>query len=181
MLCRCIRSWQAIWAVNLVTKRYHSSILVENTVSNASNRLRLPEEKYCTEMSSPLSVQPVLSELAQKTTREFGNAHMMVSEVQARLLHTLVGLLKIQNVLEIGTFTGYSALAMASALGSTGSLISLEANPECHAVAKQYVEKANLQHKVDLRLGKAIERYFLHAARYISHRILNGMEAWKAS
>ncbi|KAI8142473.1 O-methyltransferase [Fennellomyces sp. T-0311] len=82
---------------------------------------------------------------------------MMVSESQAKVLHQLVHLFGASRILELGTFTGFSTLAMATALRATDKLISIEVDPKPHAVACQYIEKLRLQDRVDLRLGQAMD------------------------
>ena len=63
-----------------------------------------------------------------------------------------------KNVLEIGVFTGYSALAQAAALPSDGKLIALDVDKDTMAIARRFLDKAQLLDKVELRLGPAAER-----------------------
>ncbi|OAD73887.1 hypothetical protein PHYBLDRAFT_20432 [Phycomyces blakesleeanus NRRL 1555(-)] len=128
-------------------------------MSNANNRLRLLEERYATDVSTPFpkQVNSVMKALADETSREFSNGFMMISESQAMLLHQLVSILRPKKVLEIGTFTGYSAIAMASALGPNASLTTLELDP-CHlAVARRFVKEARLDKTVEFKQGPALE------------------------
>ncbi|KAI9491074.1 O-methyltransferase-domain-containing protein [Zychaea mexicana] len=143
----------------LILKRFHSTNLLENSVSNSDNRLRLHEEKYTADMSTslPPTVKAALNDLAQETLSQFGNAHMMVPETQGSLLHQLVKLFGAQRILEIGTFTGSSTLAMASALKPSDKLVTLERDPKPQEVAKRYIHQLNLEDRVDMRLGKAME------------------------
>ncbi|CEP12282.1 hypothetical protein [Parasitella parasitica] len=147
------------FTIQLVAKRHHSTNIVANTISNDKNRLRLDEEKYCNDISSPLK-EPfggVLEALAKKTEAEFRNPHMMVSSLQGKLLHQLVSIFRPQHVLEIGGFTGYSAIAMGSALSPKATLLSLELDPKCIEFAQTFVNEAQLQDKVKFRQGPAID------------------------
>ena len=142
--------------------RCHSTDLLENSISNKDNRLRLYEEKYTADMSTLFSpsVKAVMDDLAKQTREQFGNAHMMIPETQAKMLHQLVQLFGVSRILEIGTFTGYSTLAMASALNikNNGKLISLERDPKPQALAKEYIKRLGFEDRVELRLGSAMER-----------------------
>lgn len=125
-------------------------------------RLRFEEEKYTTDLSSPFPapIQQSLSNLVDETVKTFSNAHMMVSETQGKLLYQLTQLINARRVLELGTFTGCSTLAMASALpdnDTTATVISLDRNEQAQAVAKKYIQEAQLENKVDFRLGKALD------------------------
>ncbi|KAI8088122.1 O-methyltransferase [Thamnidium elegans] len=80
---------------------------------------------------------------------------MMVSKVQGKLLRQLVGILRPNKVLEIGGFTGSSAIAMGSALSPNASLLSLELDPKHIAIAERHVKNANLQDKVKFKQGAA--------------------------
>ncbi|KAI7873013.1 O-methyltransferase [Spinellus fusiger] len=82
---------------------------------------------------------------------------MMVGEAQAKLLHQWVDLLRPQRILEIGTFTGYSTLAMASALLPAAQLITLELNPNHATVARDFIKKAGLCKQIELKQGPAKE------------------------
>lgn len=141
-------------------KRWHSTEMMLNTVSDQDGRLRLEEENYSTKVSSPIE-EPygsVLKSLAERTAKELPNGHMMVSELQGRLLHQLVKLLRPRHVLEIGGFTGYSAIAMGSGLGHDAKLLSLELENKHIKIAQKHVEMAKLQDKIQFREGPASDR-----------------------
>ncbi|KAI8379188.1 O-methyltransferase [Radiomyces spectabilis] len=82
---------------------------------------------------------------------------MMVSQCQAKLLHQLTLLLRPRRVLEIGTFTGYSTIAMASALESAATITTLELDQRPLQIAHQYIQKAGLNDIVEMKQGPAIE------------------------
>ena len=112
-------------------------------------------EHYATEHSSP---EPdLLVELAQ-ATREFSSASgMMVGRLEGRFLKTLVGAVGARTVLEIGTFTGYSALSMAEALPRDGRLITLELSPEHAEMARRFIDRSPYADRIDVRVGPALE------------------------
>lgn len=100
-----------------------------------------------------------MNDLALETIQEYRNAHMMNSKTAALLLRQWVSLFRPHRVLEIGTFTGYSTIAMASALrGQDSGLISLEKDPGPLLLAERYLVQAGLSDKVTLLQGDALER-----------------------
>ncbi|WP_312018450.1 class I SAM-dependent methyltransferase [Streptomyces sp. I05A-00742] len=85
------------------------------------------------------------------------SAHLQVAEEQAPLLAFLVRLTGARDILEIGTFTGLSALSMAQALPAGGSLIALDISEEWTAHAREAWAKAGVADRVDLRIGDGLE------------------------
>jgi len=112
-------------------------------------------EQYAAEHTSPEPRH--LSELAQ-ATRDFSRAsQMMVGQLEGRFLKILVAAVGARRVLEIGTFTGYSALSMAEALPANGELITLELD-ETHAdMARRHIAKSAYANLIDVRVGPALE------------------------
>jgi caffeoyl-CoA O-methyltransferase len=82
---------------------------------------------------------------------------MMVGPLEGPLLGWLVWLSRARNVLEIGTFTGYSSISMALNLPERGHIISLDVDEETTAVARRYAEEAGVADRIDYRIGPAIE------------------------
>jgi len=72
-------------------------------------------------------------------------------------LRLMVRALQARRVLEVGMFTGYSALMMAEALPDDGRLITCEVNPKAEAVARRYFAQSPHGHKIDVRMGPAVE------------------------
>lgn len=143
------------------SQRSHSTATVEQSVSNHNNRLRLIEDNYCNDHSTsfPPLVNQAMDDLAVETIQEYRNAHMMNSKTAALLLRQWVSLFRPRRVLEIGTFTGYSTIAMASALlGQDSGVISLEKDPGPLLLAERYLAQAGLSDKVTLLQGDALER-----------------------
>ncbi|MCY3923652.1 MAG: class I SAM-dependent methyltransferase [Chloroflexi bacterium] len=82
---------------------------------------------------------------------------MQIGADQARLLGWLVRLIGAQRALEIGTFTGASALAVAQALPDDGRLVACDLSDEWTSIARRYWSEAGVRHKIDLRLGPALD------------------------
>jgi caffeoyl-CoA O-methyltransferase len=112
-------------------------------------------EAYASQYSSP--EPPLLTELAA-ATREFSAGHgMMVGHLEGRFLKTLVGALRARRVLEIGTFTGYSALSMAEALPADGELITCEIDERHADMARRFIARSPYRDLIDVRLGPALD------------------------
>ena len=90
-------------------------------------------------------------------TAELEMASMQIGPEQAGFLRFLVRISGAETILEIGTFTGYSALAMASVLPPGGSIVALDASEEWTATARRFWEKAGVAERIDLRIGPAAE------------------------
>jgi caffeoyl-CoA O-methyltransferase len=99
---------------------------------------------------------PLELELIEETG-QLEMAQMQISAEQAAFLRFLVTVSGANQILEIGSFTGYSALAMASALPADGTLITLDRSEEWTAIARKYWEQAGLSDRIDLRIGDAAE------------------------
>jgi caffeoyl-CoA O-methyltransferase len=112
-------------------------------------------EQYATEHTSPET--PLLTELAQ-ATREFSRASgMMVGRLEGRFLKMLVAAVGARRVLEIGTFTGYSALSMAEALPANGQIITCELDRTHAEMAQRYIARSPYADMIEVRVGPAIE------------------------
>ena len=85
------------------------------------------------------------------------NAGMSVGPIEGAFLSFMVFLKQPRLVLEIGTFTGWSGIAMASALPSGGRLVSCDVNEETTAIARRYAEEAGVADRIEYRLGPASE------------------------
>jgi predicted O-methyltransferase YrrM len=100
---------------------------------------------------------PLLYELNRQTHIRTTRPRMLSGHMQGRFLAMLSHWIKPQNILEIGTFTGYSALCMAEGLTENGTLITIDNNPETNAMARQYFEKSAYHSKIQLLEGNALE------------------------
>ena len=111
-------------------------------------------EKYIIDHSNELD--PTLKEIIDYNTTLGDKKKLQISISQAQFLQTLVKISSIKKVLEVGSFTGFSALSMALALPPDGSLISLDKDPVCSNKAKLFYKKAN-EKKIKQMIKPAIE------------------------
>src|SRR5712691_4493962 len=93
------------------------------------------------------------AETREKTTAP----EMMVGRIEGRFLEFLVRLTGARRVPELGTFTGYSSLAMARGLPEGGRVITCDVNEETTAIAKRYADEAGLADRIEYRLGPGLE------------------------
>ncbi len=99
---------------------------------------------------------PVQQRLREETAA-LPEAGMQIGADQGALLALLLRVLGARRVLELGTFTGYSALAMAAALPEDGRLLTCDVSETWTSMARRHWEAAGLSHKIELRLGPALE------------------------
>jgi predicted O-methyltransferase YrrM len=95
--------------------------------------------------------------LADETRSTQSAPQMMVGDVEGAFLSFLVTMTKATRVLEVGTFTGWSSIAMARSLPPGGSLVTCDINEETSAVARRYAEEAGVADRIEYRLGPAVE------------------------
>ena len=105
-----------------------------------------------TEPESELHVR-----LREETYRVMDRPQMQVDAIEGRFLKMLVRLTGARTILEVGTFTGYSALMMAQGLPDDGRLITCEVDPKAEAIARRYFSESPHGHKITLRMGPALE------------------------
>ena len=111
-------------------------------------------EAYAEAHSTPPG--DVLRRLGEET-ETLPNAQMSVGHVEGLFLRFIVAARKPHRVLEIGVFTGWSSIAMASALPEGGSVVACDVNEETTAIARRYAEEAGVADRIDYRLGDAKE------------------------
>lgn len=111
-------------------------------------------EQYAVNHTSPMS--PLLEEIENYTLNETGYPSMLTGRVEGRFLQLMVTLSGARNVVDIGTFTGYSALAMAEALGTEGRVLTIEHNPASADIAQAFFARSPHCTKIEQRLGEAI-------------------------
>jgi len=92
----------------------------------------------------------------REATRALPQAGMQIAPEQGQLLRLLVRLVGARQALEIGTFTGYSALSVALALPADGRLVACDISDEWTRIGRPHWEKAGVAAKIDLRLGPAL-------------------------
>lgn len=117
----------------------------------------IPEniDAYASAHSTP---EPALfAELGAATRAQTTQPQMMVGHAEGLLLKFLVRMLGAKRVLEIGTFTGYSALAMAEGLPDDGSIMTCDVDPKATAIARSFWNRSPHGRKITLKLAPALE------------------------
>jgi len=112
-------------------------------------------EAYAEAHTSPAAAH--LQTLAAETRATLDSPAMLTGEVEGRMLEFLVFLARPQLVLEIGTYSGYSALSMAQTLPAGGRIISCELDPERVAFASQRIAGAGMAERIEIRQGPALD------------------------
>ncbi len=118
--------------------------------------LPLDEQLYTYLCDVSLREPEPLAQLRQVTAGMTG-FQMQIAPEQGQLMSFLVKLMAARRTIEIGVFTGYSALAVALALPEDGQIIACELSSENTAIAREYWQKAGIAHKIDLRIAPAID------------------------
>lgn len=112
-------------------------------------------EKYVLEHTTP--EEPLLAELNRKTHVRTVHPQMLAGHLQGKILEFISQMIKPENVLEIGTFTGYSSICLAKGLQSGGKLITMEKDEEILPFAREYIQKSDVSDRIQLVAGNAKE------------------------
>ncbi len=112
-------------------------------------------ENYITDHTS--AEQEVLRELNRETHVKVLFPRMMSGHLQGKFLQMVSWMIRPGRVLEIGTYTGYSAICLAGGLKEQGVVHTIEINPELEDIILKYVVKAGLSDKIKLHIGDAID------------------------
>jgi caffeoyl-CoA O-methyltransferase len=112
-------------------------------------------EEYAEQHTSPDG--ELFERLAEETRATQSSPQMMVGRIEGRFLATLVALRGAKRILELGTFTGYSSISMASALAPDGRIITCDVDPEATAIARRYMDESGYGDRIEIRLGPALE------------------------
>ena len=112
-------------------------------------------EDYAERCSKPLST--LHDKLWVETYSKTRNPGMMVGALEGQFLKMLAGLTGARRVLEIGMFTGYSTLAWAEALPKDGRIVACDIHGETAEIAKRYFAESPHGHKIEIKLGPALE------------------------
>jgi caffeoyl-CoA O-methyltransferase len=112
-------------------------------------------ERYATEHTIPPS--PLLAEVAAVTASVTEHPEMMTGPLEGALLAMLVAMLCPRRILEIGTFTGYSALSMAEAMPAGCRIVTLEADARHAALARRHIAASPYADRIEVREGPAID------------------------
>lgn len=112
-------------------------------------------DQYCIAHSTAPDI--VCNEIETYTKANFSNSQMLIGKLEASLLGILLQSINAKNVLEIGTYTGYSALAIAGFLPKDGKITTLDRNEETTALAKTFWEKSINGAKIQPHVGFALD------------------------
>ena len=112
-------------------------------------------EKYINNYS--LKLNPIQQEIIDYNNTLGDNKRMQVATSQCHFLHLIIKTSNIKNVLEIGTFTGLSALSIALALPDDGKLTALDKDKETNKIAVSFFKKANLDNKIQTIVKPALD------------------------
>lgn len=122
----------------------------------SDSTLNLTPSVYSYLLNNSLREPEVLSQLRAET-HKLPFSQMQISPEQGQFMTLLIELLQAKKTLDIGTFTGYSALIVALALPVDGKVIACDTSTEWTNIAKQYWTKAKVAHKIDLHLAPAAQ------------------------
>ena len=112
-------------------------------------------EAYAAAHTTPAAAD--LQALAAQTREQLDSPQMLTGEIEGRFLEFLVFLAQPQFVLEIGTYSGYSALSMAAALPAGGRIVTCELDPERVAFARRHITGAGHAERIEIREGPALD------------------------
>ncbi|MFO7997633.1 MAG: O-methyltransferase [Bacteroidales bacterium] len=99
----------------------------------------------------------VLASLNRETHARMIRPRMLSGHLQGRLLEMISRMVRPERILEIGTYTGYSAICLAQGLTASGLLHTIDHNPELKDFTREYIQRAGLEKKVILHTGEALE------------------------
>lgn len=101
--------------------------------------------------------EPVLSKLNRETNIKTRNPRMLSGHLQGKILTMFCHMIHPRRILEIGTFTGYSAICLARGVQQGGKIISIEKNDELESFIRKYFAAAEVEDLIDLRIGDATQ------------------------
>lgn len=112
-------------------------------------------ENYINDHSS--QEDQLLYELYRETNLKTTHPRMLSGGVQGQFLQMLASLIHAENILEIGTFTGYSAICLARGMKSNGKLHTIDIKEEFSDIANKYIQKAGLKNQITQHIGNAVD------------------------
>lgn len=111
-------------------------------------------EQYAQEHTSP--EMKILSELSRETHAKVLRPRMLSGHLQGMFLQMISKIIQPKRILEIGTYTGYSAICLAQGLQNDGLLHTIDINDELESMIRRYIHKAQLTNKIVLHIGNAL-------------------------
>lgn len=112
-------------------------------------------EEYIENYSTP--EDELMYKLNRETFLKTIYPNMISGSVQGKVLEMISRMVRPERILEVGTFTGYSAIAMAKGLNHNGKLITIDINEELEGFIRKYFDKSGLNDKIELIIGNALE------------------------
>lgn len=112
-------------------------------------------EKYCIENSTP--IHPVLYDLDRETNLKTLAPQMISGQLQGQFLQMICHMIKPKKILEIGTFTGYSAINMAIGCSKDVRIHTIEINEEFEVMIRKYIERTGFDQQIQLHIGDAFD------------------------
>ena len=112
-------------------------------------------ERYIKEHSD--KEDDLLKELSRETHLKMVHPRMLSGALQGEILKTFSFMMRPLKILELGTYTGYSAICLAQGLQENGKLITIESDDEVLYLAQKYFKRARLENKIEIRIGAALE------------------------
>ena len=122
-----------------------------------SKQLRISDDLYRYIDAIGYRSHPLLARLQEETAATYEESQMQISALQGSLLAMLLRMMGAKRMLEIGVFTGYSSLVCAMALPDDGEIVACDVSEDYTAMAQRYWDEAGVSHKIDLRIGSAIQ------------------------
>lgn len=120
--------------------------------------ITLVDEKIEAYAADHTRAQPeLLNRLARETQASMKDPQMLTGRLEGGFLRLMVRAFQARRIVEIGMYTGYSALSMAEALPDDGKLITCEVNPEAEAIARRYFRESPHGDKIEIRMGLALQ------------------------
>jgi caffeoyl-CoA O-methyltransferase len=122
----------------------------------SARTLALSDELHAYLLSVTLRDHDVFRRLREETSH-LENGGMQISPEQGQFMQLLIKLIGAKRTLEVGVFTGYSSLCVATALPDNGQIVACDVSEEYTSIARRYWQEAGIAHKINLHLGPAVD------------------------
>lgn len=99
----------------------------------------------------------ILHELSRETHLKMMHPRMLSGKLQGQLLESFSRMIKPKKILELGTYTGYSAICLVKGLSENGQLITIELDDEVLSIAQKYFKKSGIEHQIQIEVGDALD------------------------